>query len=187
MACDITLGRLEPCKDSVGGIKNVYFANWKTYPTVVDDVVTDISSVLGTPTTEALFKYEVKGSSSLDQTVTSSRDAGTTYWEQVLTLTFKQLTAATNKEIKLLAYGRPVVFVEDYNGNVFTCGLDNGMEVTGGTVVTGTAMGDLSGYTLVLTGQEKIPANFITAGADSTSAVYPFDSITTAPTITAGA
>ena len=25
MACDLTLGRKEPCKDVVGGIKNVYF------------------------------------------------------------------------------------------------------------------------------------------------------------------
>ena len=25
MACDLSLGRLEPCKDSVGGLKNLYF------------------------------------------------------------------------------------------------------------------------------------------------------------------
>ena len=35
------------------------------------------------------------------------------------------------------------------------------MDVTGGTIVTGGAMGDLSGYTLTLTGQEKVAANFI--------------------------
>ena len=35
------------------------------------------------------------------------------------------------------------------------------MDVSGGTVVTGGAMGDLSGYTLTLTGMEKLPANFI--------------------------
>jgi hypothetical protein len=34
------------------------------------------------------------------------------------------------------------------------------MEVTGGTIVTGAAMGDLSGYTLELKGMEKVPANF---------------------------
>ena len=28
MACDITLGRTEPCKDSVGGIKAVYFVDF---------------------------------------------------------------------------------------------------------------------------------------------------------------
>lgn len=60
-----------------------------------------------------------------------------------------------------MAYGRPHVFVEDYNGNVFVMGLEHGAEVTGGTVVTGAAMGDLSGYTLTLTAQEKVPANFL--------------------------
>ena len=35
------------------------------------------------------------------------------------------------------------------------------MEVTGGTIVTGTAMGDMSGYTLTLTGMERTPANFL--------------------------
>jgi hypothetical protein len=35
------------------------------------------------------------------------------------------------------------------------------MDVSGGTIVTGAAMGDLSGYTLTLSGQEPVPANFI--------------------------
>ena len=42
-------------------------------------------------------------------------------------------------------------------------GLEYGAEVTGGSIVTGTAMGDLSGYTLTLTAQEKLPANFVDA------------------------
>ena len=60
-----------------------------------------------------------------------------------------------------MAYSRPNVIVEDNNGNLFLCGLDYGMEVTGGTIVTGAAMGDLSGYTLELKGMEKVPANFL--------------------------
>ena len=28
MACDISKGRLEACKESVGGIKNLYIANY---------------------------------------------------------------------------------------------------------------------------------------------------------------
>jgi hypothetical protein len=35
------------------------------------------------------------------------------------------------------------------------------MSVTGGTIVTGLNMGDLSGYTLSLSGMEKVPANFL--------------------------
>ena len=46
------------------------------------------------------------------------------------------------------------------------CGLDYGCELTGGTIATGAAMGDLSGYGLTFLGTEKIPANFI-SGATS--------------------
>ena len=42
------------------------------------------------------------------------------------------------------------------------------MDVNGGTVVTGAAMGDLSGYTLTLQGMEKKPANFIAGDIAST-------------------
>ena len=36
------------------------------------------------------------------------------------------------------------------------------MDCNGGSIVTGAAMGDLSGYTLTLQGMEKKPANFYT-------------------------
>ena len=58
---------------------------------------------------------------------------------------------------------RPHVIVEDNNGNKFLMGLDYGAEVNGGTIVMGAAMADLSGYTLTLNAQEKIPANFVDA------------------------
>lgn len=160
MACDLTYGRKEVCKDSVGGLKAVYFVNYGdatgyTYDTEDTDL---IKVVEGTP---SAYKYELKGASTFTQNVNSSRENGTTFYEQVLELTFKKLTVKDHKELKLMAYGRPQVIVEDHNGNFFYAGLEHGMDVTGGTIVTGGAMGDLSGYTLTLTGQEKVPANFI--------------------------
>jgi hypothetical protein len=160
MACDISLGRIEPCKTSNGGLKAVYFVNEGDATGVTYDVTnTDaISAVAGTP---SAYKYDLKGNSSFEQTINSSRENGTTFFEQTLNLTLKKLTVVDHKQIKLLSYGRPQVIVEDNNGNLFYCGLTHGMEVSGGTIVTGAAMGDLSGYTLVLTGQEPVPANFL--------------------------
>lgn len=167
MACDLSLGRLEVCKDSVGGLKAVYFVNYGEMGAITyDGTNTDvIDSVAGTPDA---YKYELKGASTFTQNINSSRENGTTFYEQVLELTFKKLTVKDHKELKLMAYGRPNVIVEDNNGNFFLAGLQHGMDVTGGTIVTGGAMGDLSGYTLTLTGMEKVPANFL---GDSLSAV----------------
>lgn len=162
MACALTKGRTEPCKDVVGGITAVYFADFDTLGTIGYDLTdTDvIDSFSGTP---AWFKFDVKGNSSFEQTINSSRENGTTFVEQALNLTFKKMSKQTHKEVKLLAYARPHVVVEDNNGNKFLMGLEYGAEVTGGTIVTGAAMGDLSGYTLTFTAQEKIPANFVDA------------------------
>jgi hypothetical protein len=183
MSCDIVKGRLEPCKDSVGGIKELYFANYQIHATInSDDEITDLSTSADSAVAVTLFKYEVKGATNLEQTTTSSRDTGTTFWSQVLNATFKKLDASTQKELKLMAYGRPQVVVVDYNGNAFLCGMEHGMEVTGGTIVTGTAMGDLSGFTIALTGNERYPANFLDGSTDAN----PFAGLTTAPTITVG-
>ena len=179
MACDLTRGRKEPCKDVVGGLKAVYFTDFGDLGTVTQtaDEITDMTG------TFTAYKYEVKGNSSFDQTITSSRENGTTFFEQTLNLTLHKLTKEDHAEIKLLAYGRPHVAVEDHNGNVFVMGLQHGADVSGGTIVTGAAMGDLSGYTITLTGQELKPANFV-AGATSAD---PYAGMTSAtPTITVG-
>ena len=179
MSCTLTLGRKEPCKDSIGGLKAVYFTDFGDYGTVTetDDEITDLSGVF------TAFKYELKGNSSFEQAITSSRENGTTFFDQTLTLTLKKLSKEDNKELKLLAYGRPHIAVEDYNGNVFVMGLENGAEVTGGSISTGAAMADLSGYTLTLNGQETKPANFV---ASPTSA-DPFAGMSSATvTVTEG-
>ena len=160
MACDITLGRTEPCKDSVGGINAVYFVNFGditgiTYDSTDVDV---IDAVAGSPDA---YKYEVRGNSTYTENIQSSRENGTTAFEQVLELTLKKLTKEDHNTIKLLSFGRPNILIEDNNGNVFLAGAEYGADVTGGTVVTGGAMADMSGYTLSFTGMEKAPANFI--------------------------
>lgn len=162
MACALTKGRNEPCKDVVGGITAVYFADFGTLGAITYDATdTDvIDSFGGTPT---WFKFDVKGTSSFEQTITSSRENGTTFFDQTLNLNFKKLSKQTHNEVKLLAYARPHVIVEDNNGNKFMMGLEYGAEVNGGTIATGAAMGDMSGYTLTFNAQEKVPANFVDA------------------------
>jgi len=168
MGCDLSAGRNEPCKDAVGGLKSIYFTNYDEITGYTYDVTdTDmIATVTGGGTINA-YKYELKGANVFDQTVTSSRDNGTTFVEQSLTVVLKKQDVATHKEIKLLSYGRPRVVVEDYNGNFFLMGLEHGAEVTTAAISSGTAMADLNGYTLTLVAMERIPANFIDASDEA--------------------
>ncbi len=157
MACDLTGGRAKPCKDAVGGIKKIHFVDFGDLGdvTLVDDEVTDMGG------TFTYYTYDVKGNSSLETNITTSLENGTTFFEQVVNLTLHKLTKEDNKELKLMAFGRPHVFVETFDGSVILVGREHGAEVTGGTMVTGTAMGDLQGYTLTLTANEVTMPNFV--------------------------
>ena len=172
MACDLTKGRALPCRESVGGIKAVYFVDFGDLGTisVTADEVTDIDG------TFSAYKYELKGSSSVEQTINASRENGTVFFDQVVNLTLPQLSKEDNNELKLMAYGRPHIVVEDYNGNAYLVGRENGADVTGGTIVSGAAMGDLSGYTLSFSAMERTAANFI----DGAIAGDPFDGMASA-------
>ena len=159
MACTLTTVRELPCKDSVGGIKAVYLADYGTLGTLT---VTsgEVTAISGTPD---LFQFDVKGNSSLEQAITSSRENVTTFYEQTLNLTLTKLDLETQQEIVTIAKARPHIFVEDYNGNYFLIGAAHGADVSGGTIVTGAAMADLSGFTLVFSAQETLPAYFVTS------------------------
>ena len=171
MACDIlTKGRAVACQKSVGGLVAAYFINYGDLGTVIYDLTdTDvIDTFSGNPDA---YKYDLRDQSSFEQSFVGSVENGTIYMEQTLNLSFTKLDKASNKELKLMAYGRPHVIVEDQNGNLFVMGLVNGAEVTAGTIVTGAAMGDMSGYTLTLSGKEKVPANFIATAATPAAAL----------------
>jgi hypothetical protein len=163
MACDLTRGRKIPCKDILGGVVRAWLIDFGTLGTVTQtsDEITDMTGTI------ECFQYDLKGTNSLETAITSSRENGTTFFEETLTLTLPKLSKEDNMELKLLSYSRPHIIIEDRNSNFLLCGLEHGMEVTGGSIATGTAFGDLSGYTLTLTGQESKPANFIAGGTSA--------------------
>tara|TARA_R100001369_G_scaffold4605_1_gene13169 strand:+ start:1298 stop:1828 length:531 start_codon:yes stop_codon:yes gene_type:complete len=163
MACLLTTGRKIPCKSAFGGIKSVLFADFGTIASVAVDSSTKIATITNGSPAPVWFEYDVKGNSSLETSVTSSRENGTTFYTQTLNLTLTFLDAKTQAELELLAVARPYAVVVDYYGNSFLCGFENGMEVTGGTVVTGAAAGDLSGFTLTFEGMEEAAPFFLDA------------------------
>ncbi len=162
MACTVSTGRSLPCKSAFGGIKTIYFADFGGL-TGVSFTDGKVSSLTGS--VAGWTKWDVKGNSNLETTVTSSRENGTTFYTQTLNATFTYLDAQTQNELQVVAVGRPYVAVEDYYGNVFLCGFENGMELTSGTTVTGSAPGDLSGFTIVMEGMEESAPYFLSSAA----------------------
>jgi hypothetical protein len=178
MACNLSAGRNEPCKESVGGLTGVYFLNYTTasFTTNANGEITAF------PSGSTVYYYDLKGNSSYTETVNSSRDNGTTFFSQELTLNLKKLTNEMTTQLKLMAYGRPQIVVNTMAGDSLLVGKTQGADVTAGTIQTGAALGDLYGYSVTFTGMEQFPASFISGSTFGN----PFGSVTNPPTIVYG-
>ncbi len=161
MACDLTLtGRGVGCKDALGGIKNIYIGEYEA-DIFLDIVAGEVAGLTGANTLNLKTYDLVRGNGSFTQTVTADIVAGTIFYEQSVSVTFHKLAAADVTELQNIMKGRMYVFVRDNNDNFFVLGLTNGVELTGGTTQTGTALGDQNGFTLELSAQEVNPAPFL--------------------------
>ena len=171
MSCDITNGRVEECKSSVSGLKAIFFANFDDLSTdEIDysDTNEDVIDGWHPAAALSLFKYELKSSeNSFNTSIQTSRDAGTTFFEQTLQISLKKLDQAMHKNIKLLAFGRPRIIVQTMTDDFFLMGLAQGADAEAGEVSSGAALGDFSGYKLTFVAREVSPPNFINISAES--------------------
>ena len=186
MACDITRGRLIDCKDTIGGLKAIFIC--KAYNnnieavagitlTEMTDAGFDVWSAQESDKT-IVFKYDlIPNLSSMNVNVNSDNANGTAFFEQTLSVVLQKIDHDSTNELRLMAYSRAQIFVQDQNDNVFLLGMNNGCHVTGGTIFTGTAMGDQNGYTIEWAAQEKNGLIQLPASLGPATAKYPFDGL----------
>ncbi len=183
MACLIANGRALECRESIGGIRNVYFVNHNdmgAYTIDDDGELDDLGE------TSASFKYALNPQGSdFDEAITVSEENGTVFYEQTLNLSLPNLSKDALKNLKILTQGRFQIFVEDNNinkitgfGDLYLAGAYNGATVTGGNVGRGKAYGDMSGYNLTIVGREQRAALIVIPSA--TTAATIFGGLTTA-------
>ena len=177
MACDISNGRIEQCKDSVSGLKAIYIINYDklnsdsvSYETATgqEDVI-DFWTPIDDASPLNLFKFELKSTANgFNTSINTSRDNGTTFFEQTLVINLKRQDAATTKNVKLLAYGRPRVVVRTMTDQFFLMGLDQGADMNAGTIASGNSLDSFNGYEgLTFVAQEELPANFIDVSTEA--------------------
>ena len=163
--CDITSGFTLGCRDNTGGITNLYILSGSI------DTVTTVSEGLidGISGSGEFFKFELfRQTSDFTEAITSTPENGTVFYEQTVNAVFFKLQSATRNQVKVLAQNPNLkVIVETNNGTVdgvgryWLLGQDRGMQLLSGTGASGTAYGDLNGYSLTFTGQEPEPASEI--------------------------
>ena len=169
MSCDITSGFTLGCRDNSGGIKNIYILSGSidTVDGYTNGFITAISG------SGVFYKFELaKQTGDFTETINASTENGTVFYEQVVNSPFHKMQSSTRNQIKVLAQNPALkVVVETNNGQddsigvLFLAGQQNGMTLSGGTGQTGTAFGDLNGYSLTFTGQEPLPASEVSGSS----------------------
>jgi len=135
MACALTQGYTLDCRDSLGGIVEVYFTEAAnvTATTEASGVITALTKASG----KRFWKYAlVKDTSMFNQTMTASVANGTVVYGQELQIILNKLQTNTRNELLLLAQNSLVAVM------------------TANAASTGTAQADRSGFTLTFTGSE---------------------------------
>lgn len=154
MACALTAGYTIDCRDGVGGIDAVYFAEFGNM-TIADSsgTVTGITKVTG----KRFWKFEVptKSSATASSNPTGSIENGTLFFEQAVDFPVNKRDATTRNIITTLAKNKVIVVTKDKDGTYRMYGKGYGMYMGGSTGTTGAAAGDANGYTLKFEGVEK--------------------------------
>ena len=168
MACTaLTKGRGLDCNRISGGIKYVYFGVYDQFDAPIETTgivqsageITDIE--MGA---NVLYRYTMPlGVASLTDTIVGSRENGTIYYTPSLSVILNRLTKEDQNQIKLLGATTVVAFAQLNatltNGHdvIVGLGVENGLQLNAGTIDSGAAWGDRSGYTLTFDGIEQLP------------------------------
>ena len=165
MSCDITSGFTLGCRDNTGGIKNLYILSG-SITSVTDASEGLISGITGSG---EFFQYELfRQTSDFSEAISATPENGTVFYEQSVNAVFFKLQSSTRNQVRVLAKNPDLKIIvetnngsEDGIGKYWLLGEQNGVQLLSGTGATGTAFGDLNGYSLTFTGQEPEPASEI--------------------------
>ena len=163
--CDITRGLSATiCNNSVAGLKNLYIANYDEYGLEVDGTESEEITTLPVLLDE-VFKFPLKNTgNTFQEDSETNMDNGTTIFTQVLNFVINKISGQKQFQVKLLAWGRPIIFVETNAGEVFVMGKENGADVKVSTTVAGEMSG-ANQYVLEATAIEREPIAFLSSTA----------------------
>lgn len=155
MNCVLTKGRIEPCRNAIGGVKNVYFFPYVKY--LPSQIKIKSQTLVEFPTSN-LFKYEVQNG-QFEQTILN--DENGVSFSQTLSFTMFKQDVLTTKQLNILTNIDFRYVAEFYDGSFRVGGLFNGSKIESLTLSSGGSKSDLNGYNITITGNEEIQAPYL--------------------------
>ena len=162
MACVLTQGYNLDCRDSYGGVKEIYIAEKATISAIT--ATAGVITAIDKDGTKVFFKYNlIAHTAEADQEATPSRENGTFMVKQTVKFPINKMTVAVRNELLLLAQNRLYIVVVDNNGIGWLFGEGNGMMLAPTTAKTGRLLGDRNGFELSFESDEKTLAQQVDA------------------------
>jgi hypothetical protein len=168
MACGtLTKGRGLDCNRTAGGVKAIYFGVYDEFtdPISTTGIVQSAGQITAITmnASTSLYRYMLPlGTATVSEAITGSTENGSIFFAETVTLMLNQLSKEDQNEIRLLSTTKVVIFAQlnaQLSGKdvIIGLGVTNGMNLNSGTIDSGGAFGDRSGYSLTFTGTEPLP------------------------------
>jgi hypothetical protein len=104
-----------------------------------------------------------QGADSFEEAIQSNPANGTIFYQQTVVGNFPKMSQTSRNKFQAIAQTKPLVVIEKKDGTYWLLGQVYGCEVTAGSHLSGSAMGDFNGQTLTLVGNEASPAQQLTS------------------------
>ena len=144
------------CKDSMGGIKEVYLIKEEEVTSVTLDTEGAAISAISCISTASWKTYKFrKGTSQFTSTMTTDEAAGTLSVQTDLELQFSKQETSKRLEIMAMCMDSLKGIVLDSNGKYWFLGMDYPISASAATGQSGTAFEDFGGYNVTLTDNSR--------------------------------
>lgn len=153
MACSQVLnGIAADCQTNVGGVREIYIANYSDVSAVEVDEVSNMIKTITMADSAKFKKYAFKkNTSSMTSTLNVDPANGVNFVQTDLTVVFAKQETVKRMEIAKLSLGELRVIVLDANGKYWFLGQEEFVSATSGSAETGTNRTDGNRYQIVLT------------------------------------
>lgn len=154
MACNsITLANIgKECRNATGGLKDIWIIEHDDVTNVTVDATTEKITAIALASSKTFKHWQFNAETgSMTSTGNINAQNGTYYVQTDLALQFQKMESVKRLQITAATAGETSVIVRDQNGVLFYLGYDNPVMASAVSGASGTAMGDLNGYTITLT------------------------------------
>lgn len=155
----LTSGLSKSCSTNSGGVNRLWITDYAnvsayTYATASGSTGQWVDTI---SMTSSFWEFQTnKNVNNFTESVSIDMTAGTTFFNQVVTMVLTRRESAKRDAIEKLVDGQKqlLLIVLDSNGNYWLFGQDEGAYVTAIEGGSGTAKADANGYTVTFTAME---------------------------------